>query len=63
MLQPLYYLAKNRVDFFLILPLYLVGLSKRTDFERMTEEKRGLFATIRTLFNCALGFLALKNTN
>lgn len=38
-------------------------LAERTDFERMKEEKRGLFASIRTLFNCALGFLALKNTN
>lgn len=42
---------------------YLTGLAERTDFERMKEEKRGLFASIRTLFNCVLGFLALKNTN
>lgn len=42
---------------------YLAGLAERTDFERMTAEERGLFANIRTLLNCALGFLALKNTN
>lgn len=40
---------------------YLAGLAERTDFERMTTEKRGLFATIRRLFNHALEFLGLKN--
>lgn len=40
---------------------YLAGLAERTDFERMTAEKRGLFATIRRLFNHALEFLGLKN--
>ena len=39
---------------------YLVGLAERTDFERMTAEERGLFATIRRLFNHALEFLGLK---
>lgn len=40
---------------------YLAGLAERTDFERMTAEERGLFATIRRLFNRALEFLGLKN--
>ena len=40
---------------------YLAGLAERTDFERMTAEERGLFATIRRLFNHALEFLGLKN--
>lgn len=40
---------------------YLAGLADRTDFERMTAEERGLFATIRRLFNHALEFLGLKN--
>ena len=40
---------------------YLAGLAERTDFERMTTEERGLFATIRRLFNHALEFLGLKN--
>lgn len=40
---------------------YLAGLAERTDFERMTAEVRGLFATIRRLFNRALEFLGLKN--
>lgn len=40
---------------------YLAGLADRTDFERMTTEERGLFATIRRLFNHALEFLGLKN--
>lgn len=40
---------------------YLAGLAERTDFERMTTEERGLFATIRRLFNRALEFLGLKN--
>ena len=40
---------------------YLAGLAERTDFERMTAEKRGLFATLRRLFNRALEFLGLKN--
>lgn len=40
---------------------YLAGLVERTDFERMTTEERGLFATIRRLFNHALEFLGLKN--
>ena len=40
---------------------YLTGLAERTDFERMTAEERGLFATIRRLFNHALEFLGLKN--
>lgn len=40
---------------------YLAGLAERTDFERMTAEERGLFATIRRLFNRALVFLGLKN--
>ena len=39
----------------------LAGLAERTDFERMTTEERGLFATIRRLFNHALEFLGLKN--
>ena len=39
---------------------YLAGLAERTDFERMTTEERGLFATIRRLFNHALEFLGLK---
>ena len=29
---------------------YLAGLAERTDFERMTAEERGLFATLRRLF-------------
>lgn len=40
---------------------YLAGLAERTDFKRMTAEERGLFATIRRLFNHALEFLGLKN--
>lgn len=40
---------------------YLAGLAERTDFERMTAEERGLFATLRRLFNRALEFLGLKN--
>lgn len=40
---------------------YLAGLAERTDFERMTAEERGLFATIRRLFNHALEFLGLKS--
>ena len=40
---------------------YLARLAERTDFERMTTEERGLFATIRRLFNHALEFLGLKN--
>ena len=40
---------------------YLAGLAERTDFERMTADERGLFATIRRLFNRALEFLGLKN--
>lgn len=40
---------------------YLAGLAERTDFERMTAEERGLFATIRRLSNYALEFLGLKN--
>lgn len=40
---------------------YLAGLAERTDFERMTAEERGLFATIRRLFNRTLEFLGLKN--
>lgn len=40
---------------------YLAGLAERTDFERMTAEEHGLFATIRRLFNRALEFLGLKN--
>lgn len=40
---------------------YLAGLAEHTDFERMTAEERGLFATIRRLFNRALEFLGLKN--
>ena len=40
---------------------YLAGHAERTDFERMTAEERGLFATIRRLFNRALVFLGLKN--
>lgn len=40
---------------------YLAGLAERTGFERMTAEERGLFATIRRLFNRALEFLGLKN--
>ena len=40
---------------------YLAGLAERTDFERMTAEERGLFATIRRLFNHALELLGLKN--
>ena len=40
---------------------YLAGLAERTDFERKTAEERGLFATIRRLFNRALEFLGLKN--
>ena len=40
---------------------YLAGLAERTDFERMTAEERGLFATIRRLFNRALEFLGLKS--
>lgn len=40
---------------------YLAGLAERTDFERMTAEERGLFATIRRLFNRALEFFGLKN--
>ena len=40
---------------------YMAGLAERKDFERMTEEERGLFATIRRLFNRALEFLGLKN--
>lgn len=40
---------------------YLAGLAERTDFERMTAVERGLFATIRRLFNRALEFLGLKN--
>lgn len=40
---------------------YLAGLAERTDFERMTADERGLFATIRRLFNHALEFLGLKN--
>lgn len=40
---------------------YLAGLAERTNFERMTAEERGLFATIRRLFNRALVFLGLKN--
>ena len=40
---------------------YLAGRAERTDFERMTAEERGLFATLRRLFNRALEFLGLKN--
>ena len=40
---------------------YLAGLAERTDFERMTAEEHGLFATIRRLFNRVLEFLGLKN--
>lgn len=40
---------------------YLAGLAERTGFERMTAEERGLFATLRRLFNRALEFLGLKN--
>lgn len=40
---------------------YLAGFAERTDFERMTAEERGLFATLRRLFNRALEFLGLKN--
>lgn len=40
---------------------YLAGLAERTDFVRMTAEERGLFATLRRLFNRALEFLGLKN--
>ena len=40
---------------------YFAGLAERTDFERMTAEERGLFATIRRLFNHALEFLGLKS--
>ena len=40
---------------------YLAGLAERTDFERMTAEEHGLFATLRRLFNRALEFLGLKN--
>lgn len=40
---------------------YLAGLAERTDFERMTAEECGLFATIRRLFNHALEFLGLKS--
>lgn len=40
---------------------YLAGHAERTDFERMTAEERGLFATIRRLFNHALEFLGLKS--
>lgn len=40
---------------------YLAGLAERTNFERMTAEERGLFATLRRLFNRALEFLGLKN--
>lgn len=40
---------------------YLAGLAERTGFERMTAEERGLFATLRRLFNHALEFLGLKN--
>lgn len=40
---------------------YLAGLAERTDFECMTAEEHGLFATIRRLFNHALEFLGLKN--
>lgn len=40
---------------------YLAGLAECTDFERMTAEERGLFTTLRRLFNRALEFLGLKN--